>query len=91
MKFQIYEKLEWHAGDPLLAKKIKSMMIELMRWLADKKLLTDEGLEILELGIDSGFSLHTRMLTQQGNEILSKSYDKWIESCVSSNQFIPPE
>lgn len=77
---KIYDKAQWHvdAGEPE-GKVIKRFEI-LFKFLASKDLLTFEGKEILELGIDSSVSIHERMLTESGNTFMDKYYDKVLES-----------
>ena len=41
----------------------------ILHFLLDKGLLSSEGKEIVNLGVDSSISIHERMLTQEGKKI----------------------
>ena len=41
-------------------------------------MLNADGLEILDLGIDSSISLHERLLTYEGNIFIKEYYDDII-------------
>lgn len=44
-------------------------------FLEKEGMLTDEGKEILELGIDASISLHERMVNEKGKIFLDEKYD----------------
>ena len=44
-------------------------------FLEKEGMLTDEGKEILELGIDTSISLHERMVNEKGKIFLDEKYD----------------
>jgi len=78
-----YDKVSWHfpegKGCPSLeAAKIHFSVV--MQWLKEKGLLSAEGLEALENGIDSEFSLTSHMVTAEGNKILSQCYAAWVRT-----------
>ena len=76
-----YDKVSWHfpegAGCASVLEATQHLEV-LMNWLACKRLLTDEGLEVLDIGIDSDFALISSMLTLDGNRLLQLRYDDWI-------------
>ncbi len=75
---KVYDKAQWHID----AGENKDIVIlkleEVFSFLEDKELLTDEGKEIVEMGIDSSVSIHERMLISEGNNFLDKYYDEVI-------------
>ena len=77
---KIYDKAQWHidAGeDPaVVIAKLKKVF----SFLDAKRMLTDEGKEILDLGVDSSVSIHERMLNDMGNQFMEQCYDKVINS-----------
>jgi len=78
-----YDKVSWHfpegKGCPNLdAAKIHIQVVT--KWLKDKGLLSAEGIEAVENGIDPDFSLTVHMLTPKGNRVLERCYSKWVRS-----------
>ena len=51
-----------------------------MNWCKQNNLLSDEGEEILEFGIDDSISIHSRLLTERGNLFMTKYYDTFISA-----------
>ncbi len=80
---EIYDKVSWHYPEGKNCPSIeaaKKHFIKIMDWLSTNNLLSDDGKEVLEIGIDSDFSLTSSMLTDQGNEIIKKSYSEWLKT-----------
>ena len=79
---KIYDKAQWHidAGENTenVVKKLKIVLT----FLDSKELLSDEGKEILDLGVDSSVSIHARMLNEKGNNFMSACYDHVIDKTV---------
>jgi len=81
--FIIYDKVSWHYPEGINCPNLataKEHFASIMKWLKNNDLLSVEGKEILGLGIDSDFSITSSMLNKKGNEVLMKSYNKWLES-----------
>jgi len=78
----IFDKVKWHYPDgekcPSLEAATKHFEA-IMGWLNKKALLSEEGIEIYELGIDEDFVIMSSMLTEKGNELLVKHYDIWLK------------
>lgn len=80
MKTTVYDKASWHidAGEP------KSSVIEhfkfIMSWCKKNDLLSAEGEEILEFGVDDSISIHSRLLNERGNLFMAKFYDMFISA-----------
>jgi hypothetical protein len=80
---EIYDKVSWHfpeGKDCPSLEDAKAHFIAVMRWLKENSLLSDEGEEALELGIDSDFSITSSMLNSKGNEVFDKYYADWLQS-----------
>lgn len=78
-----YDKVAWHypegKGCPDLdAAKIHISVV--MKWLKSNGLLSAEGVEALDAGIDSDFALTAHMLTPKGVHVLDCCYQKWLRS-----------
>jgi hypothetical protein len=78
-----YDKVRWHfpegKGCPSLdAAKIHFQVVT--KWLKGKGLLSAEGIEAVENGIDSDFALTAHMLTPKGNRVLARCYSQWVRS-----------
>lgn len=73
---KIYDKAKWHidAGEDsgVVIDKLKAVL----EFLNKEGMLTSEGKEILDLGVDSSVSIHERMLTDKGRNFMESNYDK---------------
>lgn len=78
-----YDKVNWHfpegKGCPSLEAAKKHFFV-VTQWLKGKGLLSAEGSEALENGIDSEFSLTAHMVTAEGNKILGECYEAWVRT-----------
>jgi len=79
----VYDKVSWHYPEgnncPSL-ETAKVHFLALMNWIKENNLLSSEGDEILELGIDADFSITSSMLNEKGNDVLKKHYSNWIKT-----------
>ena len=84
MKTIVYDKAAWHID----AGENKSNVLEhfkfIMTWCHKNNLLSAEGEEILELGVDDSISIHSRMLTGRGNVFMTKYYDSFFINARNS-------
>jgi hypothetical protein len=79
----VYDKISWHYPEgqncpSLNAAKLHFVIV--LEWLKKNNLLSDEGEEIIEVGIDADFSITSSMLNKKGNSILEKNYSDWLKS-----------
>ena len=67
MNMKSYDKASWHidGGEP--EYKVVDRFKAVFLFLADKELLTADGIETLEFGMDSSVSLNSTMVTDEGN------------------------
>lgn len=87
-KVVVYDKVSWHYPEGRNCPNLetaKSLFRILMNWLNKNNLLSEEGKEIFELGIDRDFSITSSMLNEKGNELFSKYYSKWLRSITYEN------
>lgn len=75
-----YDKVSWHFPDGENCPSLEAAKVHfdvLMDWLKSQHLLSEEGQEAMEIGIDSDFSLTSYMLTDRGNRLLTACYAEW--------------
>jgi hypothetical protein len=75
---QVFDKAQWHidAGEP--ANEVIARLKVVFQFLAERGLLSAEGKEIWQFGIDSSASLHERLVNEEGAKFLSAHYDDLI-------------
>lgn len=79
----VYDKVSWHfpeGKDCPSLEAAKAHFNVLLAWLKKHDLLSDEGREIFDLGVDADFSITSSMLNKKGNDVLSKHYVDWLRS-----------
>ena len=78
-----YDKVSWHFPDGKSCRNLEAAQIHfdaLMSWLQSQYLLSEEGREVMEFGVDSDFSLTSYMLTDMGNRLLTACYAEWVST-----------
>lgn len=79
----VYDKVSWHFPEGQNCPSLdaaKLHFIAVMKWLKENNLLSGEGEEILELGIDADFSITSLMLNKKGNDVLKKYCSSWLKT-----------
>ena len=76
---KVYDKAEWHIDAGENSKVVISRFKLIMNFLKAKSMLSNEGEEIIDIGIDSSISIHERMLTNLGKEFIESYYDNIID------------
>lgn len=76
---KVYDKAQWQIENGLPIEKVLQHFNNMFKWLHNKGYLSNDGKEMVKIGIDSSISLNERMVTAEGNEFLDKYYDKYIE------------
>ncbi|HPE41359.1 MAG TPA: hypothetical protein PLI77_09770 [Bacteroidales bacterium] len=81
METVVYDKFSWHypEGQNCTYNEAKRYFFILMSWLKKQELLSEEGLESFDVGIDDDFSINSHMLNNKGNLFLKQYYDKWMK------------
>lgn len=83
----VYDKVSWHYPEGKNCPNLeaaKAHFETIMEWLKENSLLSDEGLEIFEIGIDADFSITSSMLNRKGNDVLKKHYSNWLRTVAYS-------
>ena len=74
----VYDKAAWHIDAGENANTVVEKFKIIFSFLKEQNMLSGEGLEIFDLGIDSSISLHERLLTSEGNVFIEKNYNDII-------------
>lgn len=75
---KIFDKAKWHIDAGENEKVVINRIKTVFEFLDKNGLLTDEGKEMLEIGIDDSISLNEKMVTKKGYDFLEKHYDEII-------------
>lgn len=75
---KIFDKAQWHIDAGEDENQVINRMKVVFKFLDEKGMLTDDGKEIFEIGIDSSASLNEEMVTKKGYAFLDNYYDKVI-------------
>lgn len=76
---KVYDKAKWHIDAGEDSKAVVDKLKAVFEFLERKGLLTPEGKEIIDFGVDSSVSIHERMLTEEGKKFMNACYDKVID------------
>lgn len=82
-KVIVYDKVSWHFPEGKRCPSLeaaKAHFYVLAGWIKENDLLSDEGDEVISLGVDSEFSITSAMLNKKGNYVLSKYYADWLRN-----------
>lgn len=77
---KIYDKAEWQIDGGVDKSSVAQHFKLLFNWLSTKGLLNNDGHEILELDAYGDTSLHSDLLTDEGNSFVEKTYDEVVKS-----------
>lgn len=86
---KVYDKVSWHFPEGQNCKSLEVAKVHftaIMEWLKVNNLLSNEGEEVWDLGIDSNFSITSSMLNSKGNEVFKKYYSDWLRSIDYTNK-----
>lgn len=75
---KIYDKAVWQVDGGIPSKLVVNHFKIVFTWLNKHDMLSEEGKEELEDGIDSEASLNEEQLTNEGIDFLDKYYDKFL-------------
>lgn len=75
---KIFDKAQWHIDAGEDTNEVVSKIRKVFEFLDEKGMLSNEGKEMIDFGIDSSISLNERMLTEKGYDFLEKYYDNII-------------
>lgn len=80
MKTTVYDKVAWHIDAGENYDVVLSHFAFILSWCEKNNLLSAEGQEIVQMGVDDSISLHSRMFTEKGNKFMNKYYDEFISA-----------
>ena len=80
---KVFDKALWHIDAGEDKEVVLAKLQTVFDFLAEKDLLSEEGQEVLEFGIDDSVSLNEDMVTEEGAAFLDKHYDEVI-NCDAS-------
>lgn len=75
---KVFDKAQWHIDAGEDSKEVVAKFKAVFEFLNNRNMLSAEGKEFLEFGIDSSTSLNERMVTKEGIVFLYEYYDKVI-------------
>ncbi len=70
-----YDKASWHIDGGENEVEVIDRFKDVFAFLAEKKMLNEEGMETYEYGMDSSVSLNSNMVNEQGESFLDTYYD----------------
>ena len=76
---QVYDKAAWQIDNGMNENVVINHFTLVFEWLQAHDMLSKDGKDILDIGIDGDTSLNERLVTAEGAKFLSAYYDKLIE------------
>ncbi|GAA0087682.1 hypothetical protein ACV3X1_01720 [Clostridium perfringens] len=83
---KVYDKAKWHNNGENNELNVKAYFQNLMELLLKNNMLSEDGREILDIGIDNDFSLNSKLVNEKGNLFLGKNYDEILSSIDFNNK-----
>jgi hypothetical protein len=78
MEITVYDKAAWHIDADVPTAMVLKHFEFILKWANSHNLLSEEGKEVLEFGVDESVSLHSNMFTPRGNRFMEMNYDAFI-------------
>jgi hypothetical protein len=86
---KIYDKADWQIDGGVSKQTVIKHFKLVFEWLKDHHYLNNDGLEVLELNDFANVSLNDSLLTKEGNDFMSRYYDKLIKEVPYGDESIP--
>ena len=83
---KIFDKAEWQIDGGIPEDLVVNHFNLVFAWLDKHEMLSDEGKEELEFGIDSEASLNEELLTRDGIKFLDEYYDDFL-ALISKDKY----
>ena len=80
----IYDKASWHIDAGMNKQEVIQRLQKVFSFLNENNMLSDEGKEQYDSGIDDSCSLNERTVTSEGNEFLKEYYDDVMNNDADS-------
>lgn len=77
---KIIDKASWQIDNGFDKRNVIEHFVFIFKWLAKNNLLSDDGKEILDIGIDTSISLNEKMLTEKALKFLERYYDEYVKN-----------
>ena len=78
MVTKVYDKAAWHIDAGVQPALVLRHFRFMLQWADAHRLLTADGKELLEFGVDESASLHSLLFTERGNRFMEQCYDFFI-------------
>jgi hypothetical protein len=75
---KVFDKASWHIDAGENRDAVLGKFQAVMTFLAEKHLLSEDGQEILDIGVDDSMALTENMVTDEGTAFLERYYDEVI-------------
>lgn len=75
----IYDKASWQLDKGMSKTRVIKHFSFIFDFLKQNDFLNENGLEIMDIGIDTSISLNDSLLNEKGNVFLAKYYDEMLE------------
>lgn len=79
-----YDKASWHIDGGENISDVVFRFREIFEFLKEKDLLTLDGKETYEFGMDSSVSLNSTMVNEEGQDFLDQYYDIIIDEDIQN-------
>ena len=76
---QVYDKAAWQIDNGINKDVVINHFTLVFEWLQAHNMLSKNGKDILDIGIDDDTSLNEQLVTTEGAKFLSAYYDRLIE------------
>lgn len=76
---EVFDKAAWHIDAGEDEDEVLAKFKAVMEFLHQKGLLSEEGQELWQFGVDDSIALTEEMVTQKGAEFLKRHYDEVLD------------
>lgn len=76
---KVYDTAKWQLEGGIPADKVARHFTFVFEWLRRQKMLSKDGMELLDLGMDDSASLNEDMVNAKGREYLDYYYDDYLK------------
>lgn len=73
--FVTYDKVKWHIDSGENEKEVIKRFVKIFVFLAKYDLLSAEGIELIEEGIDDNSYINEDVVNEKGKDFLDQKYD----------------
>ena len=88
MDITVYDKAAWHIDVGVPTAMVLKHFEFILKWANDHYLLSGDGKEVLEFGVDESVSLHSNMFTPRGNRFMEMYYDAFVSATEENTEHL---